>query len=268
MKYFTYVALAWALAVAALAGPAGAVVTTFATFSDPTSVNDFRFVNSGNANSRTTDATLYSTASGTSPTKGATLVKFSFLQPQLSNYVTNVDAKFLYSATIPRGTPALDVFGDLAQLGISGSFSFMSTHAITVTGPDFVTHTYAAGSDLLSGVFTDSALLGLGSTASIGASTMNSSVVTFASDFLDFSNTSERDIGLTLKGITPTLSIHNGANKALSSFRANVSGQFSSDPAPSINDLAVPEPGAWVLMVAGFGLVGASLRHRARAATA
>jgi hypothetical protein len=31
---------------------------------------------------------------------------------------------------------------------------------------------------------------------------------------------------------------------------------------------SVPEPGSWSLMIAGFGLVGAGVRHRRRAAAA
>ena len=128
---------------------------------------------------------------------------------------------------------------------ITGSFSFISTTAITVTGPNFVTHTYAAGSNLLSGTFTNSTLFGGASSASTSSSTL-AAVVTFTSDFLDFSNTVNRDRGLTLTSINPALVVHTGANKSLSSFRATAGGQFSSDPAPLINGLAiVPEPDMW-----------------------
>ncbi len=244
-------------------GPASAAITTFATFSAPTSAFNFRFVNSGNGTgaSRTTDAVLYSTSTtgGTAP--GAALVRFSFLQPEFAGFVTNVNARFTYNATVARGTPAVAAFGGLVQQGINGSFSFVTTSAITVAGPFFVPHTYAAGSNLLSGTFTSATLFGSGSSAATSGSTG----VTFTSDFLDFSNTVERDRGLTLTSITPSLSAHTGLNKALNSFRANVGGQFSSDPAPLINGLAVvPEPATWGLFVVGFGLVGLQGRRRAR----
>ncbi|MBV9097214.1 MAG: PEP-CTERM sorting domain-containing protein, partial [Frankiaceae bacterium] len=149
------------------------------------------------------------------------------------------------------------------QRGIAGSFSFISTSAITVTGPHFIPHTYAAGSNLLSGSFSSSVLFGAGSSASTNSSTLGGSTVTFTSDFLDFSNTVERDRGLTLTSIVPSLGRHTGLNGALNSFRATAGGQFSSDPAPLINGLAVvPEPGVWLLMVAGFGLVGFAARRR------
>jgi hypothetical protein len=266
MKSFTYVAFALAVSLAAVAEPANAVIITFASFSDPTAVDNFRLVNTGNSTSpsRTTDAVLYSTTTGTSSSPGAALVRFSFLQPNINPFVNNVNARFNYNATIARGTPAVSLFGSLYQPGISGSFSFLSTSSITVTGPNFITHTYAAGSNLLSGTFTNSALFGGGTSASTSSSTQAGNVVVFTSDFLDFTNTVDRDGGLTLTAISPSLSKHTGLNTALNSFRAVAGGQFSSDPAPLING-AVPEPGTWMLMLMGFGLVGVSLRGRVKA---
>jgi hypothetical protein len=40
----------------------------------------------------------------------------------------------------------------------------------------------------------------------------------------------------------------------------------SANAGPSVTSAAVPEPGVWALMIAGFGLVGASLRGRRRLA--
>ena len=265
MSSLKYTALATIALAAASATPAAAVVTTFATFSALTTAHNFRLVNSGNstAKTRTTDATLYtvSTAKGTAP--GATLVRFSFLETPLAAFVTDATAAFTYNATIARGTSAFVNGSNIEQDGITGSFSFITTKAITVTGPKFVPHTYAAGSNLLSGTFTDAVLFGGGSSAATDASTQNGNNVTFTSDFLDFSKTVNRDRGLTLTSIAPLLGIHAGSNKALNSFYATAGGQFSSDPAPIVNGLAVvPEPGVWVLMIAGFGLVGMSARRR------
>ena len=93
--------------------------------------------------------------------------------------------------------------------------------------------------------------------------------MTFTSDFLDFTPTIERDLSISLSSILPSLSASTGANKALKSFKAVAGGQFSSDPAPLINGLVVvPEPGVWMMMIAGFGLVGVSARRRGRAVAA
>ena len=168
---------AMTLGVAAAAAPAGAAVVTFATFSAPTTIDNFRLVNSGNSSSRTrtTDATLYTTATGTATTPGAALVRFSFTQPFISNFIDNVTAAFTYNATIARGTPASVLTGqgftELAQSGITGSFSFLTTSAITISGPHYTTHTFAAGSNLLSGTFTNATLIGSGSSAGTTSST-------------------------------------------------------------------------------------------------
>ncbi len=265
-------ALKIALAAGAMlvvSAPSGAVVTTFATFSAPTTKANFRFVNTGSSSSvgRATDAVLYSTSSATATTPGAAVVRFSFLQAEFLPYVTNINAAFTYNATIARGTPVASSFGALVQQGITGSFSFVTLSAITVGGPNFIPHTYAAGSNLLSGTFTKSTLVGSGSSASTSSSTASGSTVVFTSDFLDFANTVNRDRGLTLTSIFPSLSAHSGLNQALSSFRATAGGQFSSDPAPLINGLAiVPEPATWGMMVVGFGLIGVSTRRRGRVA--
>lgn len=263
----SFVALGAAIAVA---GPAAAVVVTFATFSAPTTAHNFHLQNAGNSSSpsRTLDAALFSTTTANSSTPGSAIVRFSFLQAQFAPYVTNINASFTYYATIARGTPVQSVFGNYLQQGINGSFSFLTTTAITVGGPDFVPHTYAAGSNLLSGTFTSAILFGVGSSASTDSSTQGGSTVVFTSDFLDFSNTVDRDRGLTLTSITPSLSRHNGSNNALSTFNATAGGQFSSDPAPLINGLAiVPEPAVWGLLVVGFGMVGFQTRRRARSAS-
>lgn len=42
----------------------------------------------------------------------------------------------------------------------------------------------------------------------------------------------------------------------------------AGDPGPEFNGSAAPEPGAWALMIGGFGLAGAALRRRRVAITA
>lgn len=265
MRAFNVALAASAVAVAAIAAPASAVITTFATFSAPTSAANVYFANSGNSVNRTTDATFFTTTTKTSKTPGAVAVRFSFLQTLIAPFVDNVTAAFTLNASIAKGTPAVgSTAAGFTQSGLTGSFSFLSTSAITVSGPSFTTHTYAAGSNLLSGVFTSSRVTGSGSSGSeLDSNLTPGSSLTYTSDFLDFNPTVQRDLSFAITSILPSLSRHAGANGALSSFRANLGGQFSSDPAPLINGVVVvPEPGVWMLMVAGFGLVGFSARRR------
>ena len=157
--------IATAIGVVAGAAPAGAVITTFATFSAPNSADNFRFVSTGNNTARTVDANFYTTHTAT---PGSVLVRFSFLEPQFAAYVTNTVAAFTLTGTVAKGSAATSVGGFLVQPGVSGSFSFVTTSAITVGGPFFTPHTYAAGSNLLSGTFTKGTLSGSASSGSVG----------------------------------------------------------------------------------------------------
>ncbi len=100
------------------AAPASAAVETFASFSDATPADNFRFVNSGNSANRTTDAVLYSTATGSTTRPGAAPVRFSFTEPYISTFFTDIPALFTYNATIAKGTPAVNAFGGIVQQGI------------------------------------------------------------------------------------------------------------------------------------------------------
>jgi len=99
-----------------------------------------------------------------------------------------------------------------------------------------------------------------------GSASLNSSVpgqvVTFSSDFFDFSKVTSQAMGITFSGITPGLSFNTDLGRSiLNSFTAAGVGSFSADLA------AVPEPGSVALM--GIGcviLVGARLRKRSRLA--
>ena len=264
------IALAAGAAAAAFVAtaPAGAVITTFATFSALSSDDNFRYVNSGNSAVRTNDATFYSTATKNSTSPGSVNVRFSFLEPEFAAYVTNITAKFTLTGSVAKGSPASAVGSYVVQPNVGGSFSFVTTAPITVGGPFFVPHTYATGSVLLSGTFTNGTISGATTSGSAADSSVTAgSTVTFASDFLDFTPVNERDLSISLTSILPNLAPATGVNKALKGFRAVAGGQFSSDPAPLINGI-VPEPGVWVMMIAGFGLVGVSARRRGRVVTA
>lgn len=246
------------------ATPALAVVETFATFSAATSARNLRFVNTGNSSVRTTDATVYTTATGTSNSPGAVAVTFSFLQPALAPFVSDVSALYTLNGTISRGSPVAGS-GLFVQSNYSGTFSFITTSAITISGPGYITTTYAAGSNLLSGSFSDGTIVGNigGTSGSSFASGPAGATVSFTSDFLDFSGVVSLDRAISLTAVTAAFGKHAGSNGALNSFRAVVGGQFSSDPAPVINAVApVPDAQTWAMLVMGFGLVGVSVRRR------
>ena len=236
-----------------IATPASAVVTTFATYTQTTTAPTLRYVRNGSG------GRIRSTTGVGSNLVGATAVRFSFLQAGISNIVNEVAASLVLDFTAAAGNPAQSTGGFLIQPGLSGTFAFTYTGATPlVVG----SRTYTTGANLLTGTVTSAAIAGATGSSSGGfsASTSSGSVVNYTSDFLDFTNTVNRDMAISLTSIIPGLS-RNSASTAINSFRASATGAFSSDPAPIVNGI-VPEPATWGMMLLGFGLIGGSLRRR------
>lgn len=146
-------ALATVFAVVGLSGaPAQAVLTTFANFTGIDSVSGVRFQNSAPDDVSGTTGSLY-TIDPLTNVPGSRLVSFSFLLPALAATVTNVLASFTLLSSTASPAQTFGVF--TLQLGLAGGFSFLSTSAITIGGT-----TFAAGSNLLSGTFTDVSVSG------------------------------------------------------------------------------------------------------------
>lgn len=246
-------ALASLVAVAGFAAvPAQAALTTFANFTGIDANAGVRFQNSAADDVSGTGGTL-STIDTTTGLPGSRLVKFSFLPPQLAAAVNDITATFTTTAT--TASPA-QVFGAITvESNLSGSFSFMSTSAITVGST-----VYAAGSNLLSGTFTDVSITGQtnATAAAYNGSTSSGSTILFTSDFLTFAPNSDFDFSIALTSLSPLLFADPG--KALRTFEAYSTGSFSSEPAPLVG--GVPEPSVWGMLIVGFGLVGVQVRRR------
>jgi len=112
----------------------------------------------------------------------------------------------------------------------------------------------------LTASFSGGKFLGLigGSVASY-VNSQPPSAVTFTSDFIDFSQTTARDISLAINAINPSIS---GGPNGLGDFSGTASGLFGADLSSGSGNDIVPEPAAWMMMVAGFGLVGVMTRRR------
>lgn len=245
--------------------PCEAAAITFAQYSAMGTTSNIRWTNNGSTNSNGTGGHFYSVAGNATTSVAATTdVSFSFLQPAMSPYVTNVVAAFKLDATAPSGNPAFLGGSFLIQPGISGNFSFLTTTAITIGS---VTH--AAGSNLLSGTFTNAAIAGnrSGSSGGLSASSSPTTLITYSSDFLTFDNSAVFDFSLSLTSILSVVEaapIGGSPAYAMRSFRGLSGGGFSSDPAPTAE---VPEPAVWGMMIVGFGMVGVQSRRRVRRAT-
>ncbi len=82
---------------------------------------------------------------------------------------------------------------------------------------------------------TTANITGQANSASFTASTPSSTsqVVTYTSDFLDFTQTIDRNFGISFSSVTPALSF--GPGGFFNSFSASGSGTFASNPVPHYN---------------------------------
>jgi len=153
-----------------------------------------------------------------------------------------ITAKLNFSAT--SNTPAtVDGSGNVSEQSWSGTFSILD----------------AANKNLLSGTFGPTGLFSSTSnSASFSDSTPALSEVTFTSDFLDFSNTSQRGLSVALtnfqiNGNSSNLSVGPGGFPTSGNYAGT--GSFSST-------FITPEPSSLTLI--GSSLVGLSMLFRRR----
>lgn len=252
--------------------PANAVVVTFAGFGAVTNGNVI-WRNNGTLGTNTTYTSngtggrLFTTSSAQSvrpglAVAGGVMTTFSFLN-ELSGFVSSAPATFTLDATAVT-SPVQTLAGFKLQTNLTGNFSFISTTVLnSFVGPK------AIGSNLLSATFSSTSIVGQtnGTTGTFGGSSSGGSTVVYTSDFLDFTNANELGMSLSLDSLISLVSgnnvgVNNATGRALRSFRATASGNFSADPAPRVP--GIPEPQIWGLLVVGFGMVGVSVRRRNR----
>lgn len=165
-------------------------------------------------------------------------------------------AKFDFYGVVSNGTPAMSMPGLVYQGGMSGNFSFTSLQAFSRNGVD-----YAAGTNLLSAVFTGGNIMGAG-TGSVNGDALSGASVDYASAVFDtsafFQDTFTISLNAIRRGSASGLSAATG--KSLKDFTATTTGQFSA--------AAVPEPAAWAMMISGFFMAGGMMRSRRRLGSA
>ncbi len=76
--------------------------------------------------------------------------------------------------------------------------------------------------------------------------------ITYSSDVLGVNSSTTKDFALAMNGFAPPFSIN--ANGLGNPFIANITGTFAAG--------AVPEVQSWIMMILGFGAVGAVARKR------
>ena len=154
----------------------------------------------------------------------------------------------------------------VSNLGTTGSgdsraqlFDTLTDGTISFIRDDAAAEGSGARTNLLTVTFSNAELDASQDAGSFTFKSSADSVITFTSDFLDFTNVLDKDFSLSFSGASPTFSAPLGSSGGNTSFSG--SGTFASDPPPLVTG-GVPEPASWALMLGGFGLLGLSLRTR------
>lgn len=223
-------------AALATAAHARAAVTTFAQFTN-NGVNNFNYTNNG-----------------TSATFNAASIPVQFNYSNIVGLPADLSGNQTATLTLASRTNApvqtLGSFGLENINGSNGTTTIVNSIVITRNG------TAAEGNGtrtvLLRIDFARADLSGTvgGNSATLGASS-NNTTVTFSSDFLNFSQTTQRDLALSFSSVVPGLTIN--ANSFFNSFTAAGTGTFSADPVPTV----VPEAAALLPLGVLFGAIGA-----------
>lgn len=176
------------------------------------------------------------------------------------NFLSGVQANFSFTGT---GTSfAQNAFGDLwTQHFTGGTISFTSTTAFS-----FGSTNYAAGTNILSLGFVGGEMSARvnGTSGNVLASIPGDGFVNVTSGIFAFPPITLTDFSITLANVTPGFCIGQcgiGQQSAVrfQNFVGRGSGDFTA---------AVPEPGTWLMMLAGFGMVGFAARRRQTAVAA
>ena len=152
------------------------------------------------------------------------------------------------------GTTAGSTSGSRVQL-----FDTVSSGSISFTRDSAAGEGNGTRTNLLTVSFTNAELDASNNSGSFTFKSNANSVITFSSDFLDFTNVLAKDFSFSFSGSNPTFSAPVGGSSRNLAFSG--SGTFASDPAPLVVG-GVPEPASWAMMLGGFGLLGLSLRTR------
>ena len=207
-----------------------------------------------------------STHGGTLATNGTPVVNFTIFNDPLTFGPDIVSADF--ALNVSDATDATNHMGQLEQWHMGstadpGTFSFTSVGAFTYNG-----HNYGAGTNLLSGLFEHTRMIANGGSTGLSGSDGSiydpaspPAVVEFTSGILNLGGSFDHSFSFALTpthaignpGGCATLTVVTTCTASIASFDSPISGQFSA---------AVPEPGAWALMILGFGGAGAMLRRR------
>jgi hypothetical protein len=226
--------------------PAWATSVTFGQFTQKnTQARLFRYLNKDVGSSR--HAEIYSTSTQSSTALGSIPVY----------YVLGANG---LPADLQGPQDALLQVDFFSSHGTTGSGSsrvqLFDSGTITITRTTPALEGLNTRTNLLTVSFTNAELDASQNNGAFTFKSNTNSVITYSSDFLDFSNTITRDFSLSFSGANPTFQATIG--KSAKTTRFSGTGTFASDPAPIT--IGAPEASTWAMLVIGFGAVGAMLR--------
>jgi hypothetical protein len=248
MKYVAY--LASALLAAGAAVPAEAT-TTFGQFLQRTpSARLFRYQNQDSGSTR--KASIYTTGTATGTSVASIPIYYILSAAGLPADLTGLQNAHL----------TVDFVSNLGTTGTGGSrrqlFDTLVSGSIVITRDTAAAEGTGTRTNLLTVSFTNAELDASQNSGSFTFKSNDDSVITYTSDFLDFSHVVTKDFSFSFSGASPTFQAPMG--KSGRNTRFSGTGTFASDPAPVVT--GVPEISTWGMMLIGFGTAGAMMRSR------
>jgi len=241
-----------AVLLAGVAVPASAT-TTFGQFLQKTpSARLFQYLKQDSG--ATKKAELHTTATAASSVTGSIPIYYLMSVAGLPADLTGLqDAHLTVDFISNVGTTASG--SSRSQL-----FDTVTNGSISIIRDTAAAEGTGARTNLLTVSFTNGQLDANQGAAAFTFKTTASSVITYSSDFLDFSKVIDKDFSFSFSGANPTFQAAPGSSSR--SMRFSGTGTFASDPAPRIP--GVPEASTWAMMMVGFGAAGAALRSNRR----
>ena len=247
MKYVALVASAFVIAGAAL--PAHADTTTFGQFLQRSpGARLFSYVNQDSGTTK--QAELHTTGTATGNATASIPVYYILSLAGLPSDLTGLQDAHL----------TVDFLSNLGTTGIGTDrtqmFDTVTSGTISILRDTAAAEGSGSRTNLLTVSFTNAELDASQSGGSFTFKSNGNSVITYSSDFLDFTNVVSKDFSFSFSGASPTFNA--GLGNSGRSTRFSGTGTFASEPAPSVP--GVPEISTWAMMVIGFAGAGATLR--------
>ena len=251
MKYVAYISSA--LLLAGALAPANAATTTFGQFLQRTpNARLFQYVNHDSGTHKSAEIRTTGTASGNAV---ASIPIF---------YIMSVPGLPVDLIGLQNAHLTVDLVSNLGTTGSGLSrvqlFDTVTSGTISIVRDTAAAEGANSRTDFLTVSFTNAELDASNSSGSFTFKTNPTSVITYTSDFLDFSQVVSKDFSFSFSGANPTFSAPLGSSGRNSRFSGT--GTFASDPAPFFP--GVPEASTWGMMVLGFGAAGLAMRNGRR----